>query len=94
VSRSCGQISSSATSIFIFLPIEKLVEFVAHLSGEDQQGTLPALIQHTLRMSLEKLVERGGRKFRFGGFQNATMPDLSSRKIPEYPSTKIKNCTR
>jgi hypothetical protein len=94
VSRSCGQVSSSATSIFIFLPIEKLVEFVAHLSGEDQQGTLPALIQHTLRMSLEKLVERGGRKFRFGVLQNATMPDFSNKNTPEYPSTKIMNCMR
>ena len=80
--RSYWRISFPTTSIFIFLSIEKLIEFVAHLSGEDQQGTLPALIQHTLRVPLEKLVERGGRKLPLGFAQNVTIRDLSIRKIP------------
>ena len=52
------------------------------MSGEDQQRTLPALVKNTLAISLEKLVERGGRKLAFGLLQNRTMPDFSIRKIP------------
>jgi hypothetical protein len=82
VSRACWQISSSTTSILIFLNIEKLIEFVAHLSREDQHGASPVLVNNTLRVSLEKLVERGRRKLPLAGFQNATTRDLSSWKIP------------
>jgi hypothetical protein len=53
VSHSSWQISPSTTSIFIFLSIEKLIEFVAHLPGEDQQRAFPTLIQHALRVPLE-----------------------------------------
>jgi hypothetical protein len=65
VSRSCWQNSSSTTSIFIFLAIEKFIEFVAHLPSEDQQRAFPALVKNTLKVSLEKLVESGGRKLPF-----------------------------
>jgi hypothetical protein len=53
VSHSCWQISSSTTSIFIFLPVEKFVDLPAHLLSEDQQGTLPALVENALAVSLE-----------------------------------------
>jgi len=68
--------------IFILFSIEKLIEFVTHLSGEDQQRAFPALVKNALAVSLEKLVERGRRKLPLGGFQNATRRDFSIRKIP------------
>jgi hypothetical protein len=82
VSHSCWQISSSTTSIFIFLTIEKLVDLPAHLLSEDQQGPFPTLIQHTMRVPLKQLVEHGGRKLPLGLLQNRTMPDFSRKKTP------------
>jgi hypothetical protein len=63
VSHSCWQISSSTTSIFIFLSVEKFVDLPAHLLSEDQQGTLPALVKNALAVSLEQLVERTRSEF-------------------------------
>ena len=94
VSHSCWEISSSTTSIFLFLTIEKLVDLPAHLLSEDQQGTFPTLIQHTLRVPLKQLVEHGGRELPLGLLQNCTMPDFSKKNTPEYPSKKIMNCTK
>ena len=62
-SHSCWRISSSTTSIFIFLPIEKFVDLPAHLLREDHQRTLPALVEDALAVALEEFVERGGSKF-------------------------------
>jgi len=80
--------------VFTFLPIEKLIQFVTHLSGEDQQRTFPALVKNALAVPLEKFVEGGGRKLPLGYAHNRTMPDFTKKNTPEYPSTKIINCTR
>jgi hypothetical protein len=85
--RSCWLISPSTTSIFIFLAIEKLIEFVTHLSGEDQQGTLPALVMNTLRVPLEKLVQRAGRKLPLGSFK---MPPYGTSAAGKYPSSRAR----
>ena len=94
VSHSRWQISSSTTSIFVFFSVEKFVDLPTHLLGEYQQGTLPALVKNALAVSLEQLVERTRSEFPLGFAQNRTMPDFSKKNTPEYPSTKIMNCTR
>jgi hypothetical protein len=94
VSHSCWQISPSTTGIFIFLSVEKFVDLPAHLLSEDQQGTLPTLVKNALAVSLEQLIERSRSEFPLGFAQNRTMPDFSKKNTPEYPSTKIMNCTR
>ncbi len=86
VSHFCWQISSSTTSIFIFLSVEKFVDLPAHLLREDQQGTLPALVKNALAVSLEQLVERSRSEFSLGFAQNRTMPDFIRKKTPAWPS--------
>ena len=80
VSHSRWQISSSTTSIFIFLSVEKFVDLPAHLLSEDQQGTLPALVKNALAVSLEQLVERSRSEFPLGFAHAAATTKLATEE--------------
>jgi hypothetical protein len=79
------------TSIFIFLSVEKFVDLPAHLPSEDQQGTLPALVQNALAVSLELRPKRaayGVAGLRSGSGQRDSYHALMAQPSASEPTPK------